>query len=41
MKPSYFTETNTYVKPDPKAENTADCYHLKSGTIYSQWNYLS
>ena len=26
-----------YVKLDPKDANTADSYHLKSDTIYSQW----
>ena len=30
-----------YAKRDPEAANTADYYHLKSGTIYAQWNYLS
>ena len=30
-----------YVKLHPEAANTADSHYLKSGTIYSQWNYLS
>ena len=28
-----------FVKLDPEAANTAHSYHLKSGAIYSQWNY--
>ena len=41
IKPSHFTETKIYVKLDPKAADTEHSYHLNSGTIYSQWNYLS
>ena len=40
IKPSHFTEANIYVKFEPKAGNTAQSYHLKSGAISSQWNYL-
>ena len=39
IKPSYFTENMIYVTENLR--RTADSYHLKSGTIYSQWNYLS
>ena len=39
VKPSHFIETKIYVKLDPTTANTV--YHLKSGTICSQWNYLS
>ena len=39
IKPSDITENKIYVKVDLKAANTAHPYHLKSGTIYSQWNY--
>ena len=39
MKPSYFTGNMIYVTENVR--RTADSYHLKSGTIYSQWNYLS
>ena len=41
IKPFYLTENTIYVKLDPEAANTADSYYLKSGSIYSQWNYLS
>ena len=41
IKHSHFTETKICVKLDPKHANTAHSYHLKSDTIYSQWNYLS
>ena len=41
IKPFYLTENTIYVKLHPEAANTADSYYLKSGSIYSQWNYLS
>ena len=41
IKPFYFTENLIYVKLDPEAANTGDSYHLKSGSIYSQWDYLA
>ena len=41
IKPSSFNETKIYVKLEPKAANTAHSYYLKSGTIYSQQNFLS
>ena len=41
IKTSYFTENMIFVKLDLEAVSTADSYHLKSGTIYSQSYYLS
>ena len=41
IKYSYFTENVIYFKLDLETPNTADSYHRKPGTIYSQWNYLS
>ena len=40
-KPSHFTGAKTYVKLNPKDENTAHSYQLNSGTIHPQWNNLS
>ena len=41
INPSYFSETKIYAKLERKAANTAHSYYLKSGTIYSQQNFLS
>ena len=41
VKPFHFTSTKIYVKLDLMAASTAHSDRLKSGIIYSQWNYLS
>ena len=41
IKPCHFTETKIYVKLDSKDAKTASSYHIKPGTIYAQWNYLT
>ena len=41
IKPFHLTETRIYVKIDGKAATTAHIRIRMSGTIDSQWNYVS